>query len=261
MGNRCVITTPKRELGVYFHWNGGRDSVEPLLAYCKLKGYRTPETDDYGWARLCQVAGNCFGGTDSLGINTYNNLDTDNGDNGVYIIENWVIVDRLFCQYEQQEYDFLEMLIIINSNQPKAEQLSIEKLCEYAKEHKGYNTDKIKKVLLRCADECDKTEEDTKDELLNNINNLVEEKPKSIKSATLKTTLPVNARLKSLLHQIAIKYGVKLVIESEENFNVGLIFKTEFATVFFHFEGERAKEAFDTADKSIKDYIAKFRDE
>lgn len=168
MGNRCVITTPKRKLGVYFHWNGGRDSVEPLLAYCKLKGYRTPETDNYGWARLCQVAGNCFGGTDCLGIDTYDNLDTDNGDNGVYIIENWVIVDRLFCQYEQQEYDFLEVLIIINSSQPKQEQLSIEKLCEYVKEHKGYDTDKINEVLLRCANECDK---DTKDELLNNISN------------------------------------------------------------------------------------------
>lgn len=261
MGNRCVITTPKRKLGVYFHWNGGRDSVEPLLAYCKLKEYRTPETDNYGWARLCQVAGNFFGGTNSLGIDKYDNLDTDNGDNGVYIIENWEIVDRLFCQYEQQEYDFLEMLIVINSSQPKKEQLSIEKLCEYAKEHKDYDTTKIKEVLSRCVDKCDKTEEDTKDELLNNINNLVEEKPKSIKSATLETTLPVNARLKSLLHQIAIRYGVKVVIENEEIFNIGLIFKTEFATVFFHFEGERAKEALDAADESIKDYIAKFRDE
>ena len=118
----------------------------------------------------------------------------------------------------------------------------------------GLDADIIKDV-------CDKTEEDIKDELLNNINNLVEEKPKLIKSATLKTTLPIHARLKSLLHQIAIRYGVKLVIESEENFNVGLIFKTEFATVFFHFEGELAEEAFDAADKSIKDYIARFRDE
>ena len=94
-----------------------------------------------------------------------------------------------------------------------------------------------------------------------NINNLVEEKPKSIKSATLKTTLPIHARLKSLLHQIAIRYGVKVVIENEETFNIGLIFKTEFATVFFHFEGELAKEALDAANESIEDYIASFRNE
>ena len=158
MGNRCVITTREKELGVYFHWNGGRDSVEPLLAYCKLKEYRTPETDNYGWARLCQVAGNCFGGTNSLGIDTYNNLDTDNGDNGVYVIENWEIVDRLYCDYEQEQYDFLEMLITINSSQPKKEQLSIEKLCEYAKEHKDYDTDEINEVLSRCVDEEDDNE-------------------------------------------------------------------------------------------------------
>ena len=71
MGNRAVITTPQRKLGVYLHWNGGRDTVEPLLRYCELKGYRDPATDDYGWARMCQVVGNFFGGTNSLGIMPY----------------------------------------------------------------------------------------------------------------------------------------------------------------------------------------------
>lgn len=28
MGNRAVITTPDKKMGVYLHWNGGRDSVE-----------------------------------------------------------------------------------------------------------------------------------------------------------------------------------------------------------------------------------------
>ena len=26
MGNRAVITTEKKDLGIYLHWNGGRDS-------------------------------------------------------------------------------------------------------------------------------------------------------------------------------------------------------------------------------------------
>ena len=40
MGNRAVITTKERKIGLYLHWNGGRDTVEPLLKYCELQGYR-----------------------------------------------------------------------------------------------------------------------------------------------------------------------------------------------------------------------------
>lgn len=126
MGNRAVITTEDKQLGVYLHWNGGRDSVEAFLLYCKLKGYRCPENDCYGWARLCQVIGNFFGGELSLGINTYDKLDCDNGDNGVYIIRNWEIVGREFAPtYEQSTYNLRESLEEINKTQPPSEQLSI----------------------------------------------------------------------------------------------------------------------------------------
>lgn len=131
MGNRAVITTNKvyepttsQQLGVYLHWNGGRDSVEAFLAYCKLKGYRPPEQDCYGWARLCQVIGNFFGGGLSLGIEKCCNLDCDNYDNGVYLIENWEIVDRKYHNGpEQQSYDLDRMLIEIDKAQPAKEQL------------------------------------------------------------------------------------------------------------------------------------------
>ncbi len=62
MGNRAVITTPDKKMGIYLHWNGGRDSVEAFLHYCELHGFRSPDRDPYGWARLCQVIGNFFGG-------------------------------------------------------------------------------------------------------------------------------------------------------------------------------------------------------
>ena len=131
MGNRCVITTKenfeKNGVGVYMHWNGGRDSVEPILAYCKMKGYRPPETDCYGWARLCQVIGNALGGTLSVGIDTVDRLDCDNFDNGVYIIKNWEIVDRKYFDGEEQhEYDFDEMLKGVNESMPKDEQIDPE---------------------------------------------------------------------------------------------------------------------------------------
>lgn len=123
MGNRAVITTKEKKIGVYLHWNGGRDSVTAFLTYCKMKGYRTPESDNYGWARLCQVIGNFFGGECSIGIDEYDVLDTDNGDNGVYIIENWEIVDREFYNgAEQNNHDLLEMLKDINKCQPEKEQ-------------------------------------------------------------------------------------------------------------------------------------------
>ena len=128
MGNRAVITTPERKIGLYLHWNGGRDSVEAFLRYCDLKGYRAPSFDDYGWARLCQVIGNFFGGTLSIGIGAYSNDDAmDPGDNGIYVIEGWDIVDRIGNHgYEQMDYDLNEMLIDIDESMPKDEQLGYE---------------------------------------------------------------------------------------------------------------------------------------
>lgn len=128
MGNRAVITTEKnfenKGVGVYLHWNGGYDSVSAFLKYCELKGYRTPDTDNYGWARLCQVVGNFFGGSTSVGIDTVDKLDCDNYDNGVYIIKGWEIVDRKHKRYaEQMEYDLEEMLMEIDNRMPKDEQI------------------------------------------------------------------------------------------------------------------------------------------
>jgi hypothetical protein len=37
MGNRAVITDNKQRIGIYLHWNGGRDSVEAFLKYCELR--------------------------------------------------------------------------------------------------------------------------------------------------------------------------------------------------------------------------------
>lgn len=129
MGNRAVITTQDKQIGVYLHWNGGRDSVEAFLLYCKLKGYRAPENDCYGWARLCQVIGNFFGGDLSVGIDRYDKLDTDNGDNGVYIIKNWQIVGREFFNGEEQSvYDKLDVLNDIDECQPKNEQIGKENI-------------------------------------------------------------------------------------------------------------------------------------
>lgn len=135
MGNRAVITSRKNfdnnGIGIYLHWNGGRDSVEGFLTYCKIKGYREPTWDNYGWARLTQVIANFFGGVTSIGVDVVNNLDCDNYDNGVYIIDGWDIVGReYFKGNEQDTYDLEMMLIGIDEAQPKEEQLGPDKIRE-----------------------------------------------------------------------------------------------------------------------------------
>ncbi len=135
MGNRAVITASKdkdvkssTDIGVYLHWNGGRDSVNAFLTYCRLRGFRCPTQDPYGWARLCQVIGNYFGGDLSIGVDQCRNLDCDNWDNGVYIIgDNWQIVDRLYTHGEEQNsYDLLDMLLDIDGAQPAKDRLGRE---------------------------------------------------------------------------------------------------------------------------------------
>ena len=119
MGNRAVITTEEEKIGVYLHWNGGRDSVEGFLAVCKELGHRPPESDCYGWARLCQVIANYIGGTNSIGISTLDNLDCDNGDNGMYIIKHWEIVGRKYFDNrdEQSERELQYMIEAIKEKQ------------------------------------------------------------------------------------------------------------------------------------------------
>jgi hypothetical protein len=128
MGNRAVITTRENfdnnGVGVYLHWNGGRDSVTAFLKYCELRGFRAPDRDSYGWARLVQVIGNFFGGGLSVAIDTVDKLDCDNWDNGVYIIEGWEIADREYHDGDEQDcYDLNEMLKAIDEAQPEKEQL------------------------------------------------------------------------------------------------------------------------------------------
>lgn len=135
MGNRAVILNKKdmladgrinpNQIGVYLHWNGGRTCIEAFLKYCELKQYRTPDTDCYGWARLCQVIGNFFGGGLSLGIDCAMNLDCANYDNGTYVIENWEIVGRLNLEHSEcyADYSVNDMLKEIDKSMPESERL------------------------------------------------------------------------------------------------------------------------------------------
>ena len=136
MGNRAVITASKsryvagsNDLGVYLHWNGGRDSVEAFLKYCELAGLRSPTHDNYGYAGLVRVIANYFGDGLSLEVDTCSRLDCDNWDNGVYVIDGWEIVGRQYFRgCEQNNHPLLDMLLEIDKAQPTKIQLGEEKI-------------------------------------------------------------------------------------------------------------------------------------
>ena len=98
MGNRAVIAFDDEHAekdqcpAIYLHWNGSRSTVEGFLKAAKEFGIRGNDPT-YCIARLTQVIGNAIGGTLSLGVGCYGNFG-DPGDNGVYWIRNWEIVDH-----------------------------------------------------------------------------------------------------------------------------------------------------------------------
>lgn len=96
MGNRAVVTVEGSKVGVYLHWNGGEESVTAFLRAAKELQVRAPGGDtSYFYARFTQIVGNFFGGTTSVGIDALDRLDTDNGDNGTFIVgDNFEIVRR-----------------------------------------------------------------------------------------------------------------------------------------------------------------------
>ena len=93
MGNRAVIKFDGTTQGIYLHWNGGVESVQAFLDCAKRYDLRG---GSYGAARLCQIIGNYFGGSLSLGVDDIHHLDCDNGDNGMFTIDSakWEIRKR-----------------------------------------------------------------------------------------------------------------------------------------------------------------------
>lgn len=135
MGNRAVITFARKEdvapffdkekndgmtlkgyceanpykVGVYVHWNGGKDSIVPFLDACRQIGYHDPVyCHSYGIARVVQLIANFFGGTDrdNVGVDVLDQLDTDNYDNGVFVVgEDFSIIGREFARERDEELD------------------------------------------------------------------------------------------------------------------------------------------------------------
>ena len=135
MGNRAVITTRENfdnnGVGVYLHWQGGKNSVKAFLKYCEMRKFRTPDEDNYGWARLTQVIANFMGADGlSVGIDTLDHLDCDNWDNGTYIIKGWKVVGHEYSEPCDDKYKLQDLLEAIDEAQPANQQLGVEKIKE-----------------------------------------------------------------------------------------------------------------------------------
>ncbi|WP_273212136.1 hypothetical protein [Helicobacter rodentium] len=110
MGNRCVITNKEKTRAIYQHWNGGRDSIEPLLKVAKLLGG--------GFDKLCEISSKVFDG-EEISYEEADNEDLDCLDNGVYIInEDLEIIGREGLRYEREQraHNLLDMVLFIYLN-------------------------------------------------------------------------------------------------------------------------------------------------
>lgn len=96
MGNRAVITSKAKKIGIYVHWNGGLESVTGFCEACEELGFRNPNRDElYGFAYMAAAIVTFFGDGASCGVGELESLDCNNCDNGVYVIgDKWEIVER-----------------------------------------------------------------------------------------------------------------------------------------------------------------------
>lgn len=118
MGNRAVITFAQTTSApcIYLHWNGGRASVEGFLRAARHLALNAPmlaEPRGHNFAAQAQVLdavasllAEHFFGTEvgrTVYRETYGSTDTDNGDNGVYVIDvNLDIVRREFMRHDEE---------------------------------------------------------------------------------------------------------------------------------------------------------------
>ena len=109
MGNRAVINMVDSDVAIYLHWNGGRDTVEPVLQVAKEYGLTG---DNAGMNDLYKMFHNMLASdmaeTAYVGrVEEYNGSAI--GDNGTYIIDkSFNIIDRLDFENEEQQIYLFE---------------------------------------------------------------------------------------------------------------------------------------------------------
>ena len=104
MGNRCVILNQDRTKGIYQQWNGGRDSIEPLLQIAKEEYEQDRGKFSYqSFNAVLEVSKKAFDG-DVLDLKDLSKFESFSvGDNGIYIVDKFKIVGREDFNGEEQD--------------------------------------------------------------------------------------------------------------------------------------------------------------
>jgi len=105
MGNRAVMEFEGSEIGIYLHWNGGRNSVEKFLKRTRdiLICTSNHEVDSLV-EKVASVIDKCLGENSAV-VGEVKFLDQDNYDNGTYIINRslHIVGRRYFSGSEQTD--------------------------------------------------------------------------------------------------------------------------------------------------------------
>lgn len=130
MGNRALIVQKGASVGIYLQWNGGRDSVEAFLKYAELSKVPPLNKDLAGIPSFLTIITNFFGND---GLNVYleevnpHNLEKSHpGDNGIYVVDGFTIIERYFDGVYQNEYKLEDLLEVIDAAQPEKYRLGTE---------------------------------------------------------------------------------------------------------------------------------------
>lgn len=133
MGNRCVIVNHTRTKAIYQHWNGGRDSIEPLLQIAKEE-YELNKDGFYfePFNAVLEVSKKVFGG-ELLTLDSYENIKV--GDNGVYVVNHKFRIIRREDFQDSHNPKRMELFISLSYHlgSVKAEAI-MEKIDKYIKE-------------------------------------------------------------------------------------------------------------------------------
>lgn len=146
MGNRCVIVNHTRTKAIYQHWNGGRDSIEPLLKVAKEQYEQNKVGFDFEpFNAILEASKKVFGG-ELLTLDSYENIKV--GDNGVYVVNHkFRIIGREDFKYDEQDSHNpkrMEIFITLSYHlgEVKAEAI-MKKIDKYIKESENEQNQKI----------------------------------------------------------------------------------------------------------------------
>lgn len=141
MGNSGFVMPENSRVGLYLHWDGGRDSVDAFLTYAELAGCLPlgASATDEGLAALAAFTATVMNFVEPYGarLQLCDPWDPDaarDADNGVYIVKDFAIIARYRApEVEQDERELVPMLKAIDLAQPEHRRLGADRITRAAR--------------------------------------------------------------------------------------------------------------------------------